>query len=80
MTKSQTRAAVHELYGAYERRDVERFTALIHDDIDWMIYGPISIFPFAGPRQGRQQVAWACAPAGSAAARRGSPELQPACS
>lgn len=56
MTKSQTRAAVHELYGAYERRDVERFTALIHDDIDWMIYGPISIFPFAGPRQGRQQV------------------------
>jgi ketosteroid isomerase-like protein len=50
------RATVNELYGAYERRDFDRVAALIHDDIDWAIYAPVSIFPFAGPRQGRDAV------------------------
>jgi hypothetical protein len=36
----------------YERRDFERVAALIHDDIDWVIYTPMSVFPFAGPRRG----------------------------
>jgi ketosteroid isomerase-like protein len=51
-----THAAVNALYDAYERRDFQRVAALIHDDIDWVIYGPVSIFPFAGPRRGRAQV------------------------
>ncbi len=51
-----TRATVVELYDAYERRDVDRIAALIHDDIDWVIYAPVSVFPFAGPRQGRAAV------------------------
>jgi ketosteroid isomerase-like protein len=51
-----TRAIVRELYDAYGRRDLERVAALIHDDINWMIYAPVSVFPFAGPRHGRAAV------------------------
>jgi ketosteroid isomerase-like protein len=48
-----TRALVGDLYGAYERRDFARVSALLHDDVDWIIYAPIGMFPFAGPRKGR---------------------------
>jgi ketosteroid isomerase-like protein len=51
-----TRATVRELYDAYGRRDFERVAALIHDDIDWVIYGPVQVFPFAGARRGRAEV------------------------
>jgi ketosteroid isomerase-like protein len=51
-----THAIVDTLYDAYERRDFEHFAAMIHDDIDWVIYGPVSVFPFVGPRHGRQAV------------------------
>jgi ketosteroid isomerase-like protein len=56
ITDSKTRAIVRELYDAYERRDFERVAKLIHDDIDWIIYGPITVFPFAGARHGRTAV------------------------
>ncbi len=56
MADSDTRARVRELYEAYERRDLDRVGALIHDDIDWVIYGPVVVFPFAGPRRGRAAV------------------------
>lgn len=56
MAASATHAIVHELYDAYERREFERVAAVIHDDIDWIIYGPVSVFPFAGPRRGRNEV------------------------
>ena len=56
MAESRTHAAVRDLYEAYERRDFERVAALLHDDIDWVIYGPVSVFPFAGPRRGRAAV------------------------
>ena len=52
MTTQTTRAIVEEIYAAYGRRDFDRVAALIHDDIDWMIYGPIQVFPFAGARRG----------------------------
>lgn len=47
---------VAEIYDAYERRDLARVAAFLHDDIDWIIYGPVSIFGFAGPRRGRAAV------------------------
>lgn len=56
MAESVSHAAVHELYDAYERRDFERVAAQIHDDINWVIYAPVSVFPFAGPRRGRKDV------------------------
>jgi len=56
VAESDTRAVVRELYDAYERRDFARVAALIHDDIDWIIYGPVAVFPFAGSRKGRAAV------------------------
>jgi ketosteroid isomerase-like protein len=53
---TDTRALVSDLYGAYARGDVERITALIHEDVDWIIYGPVQVFPFAGHRRGRKAV------------------------
>ena len=56
MDQGRTRERVRELYDAYARRDFERIATFIHPDIDWVIYAPISIFPFAGPRRGRAAV------------------------
>ena len=56
MAESATRETVRDLYDAYARRDFERIAALLHDDIDWMIYAPVPVFPFAGPRRGRAAV------------------------
>lgn len=56
MAEGDVRANVRDLYDAYGRRDFERVAALIHDDIDWVIYAPLSVFPFAGPRHGRAAV------------------------
>ena len=56
MSERDTRVLVRDLYDAYGRRDFDRVAALIHDDIDWVIYAPMSVFPFAGPRQGRAAV------------------------
>ena len=56
MSEDDTRAIVKELYDAYGRLDFERVAALIHDDVDWVIYAPMSVFPFAGPRRGRAAV------------------------
>lgn len=52
----QTRAVVQELHKAYREGNAERVAALIHDDIDWCIYGPSRVFAFEGPRRGKAQV------------------------
>jgi ketosteroid isomerase-like protein len=51
-----TRPLVHELYSAYARGDSERVAQLIDDDIDWIIHGPVQVFPFLGPRRGKAEV------------------------
>jgi ketosteroid isomerase-like protein len=52
----ETRKAVAALYEAYAARDLDKVSALIHDDIEWVIYGPVQVFPFQGPRRGKAQV------------------------
>jgi len=47
---------VRALYDAYGRRDFDHIASFIHPDIDWVIFAPISIFPFAGHRHGRPAV------------------------
>jgi ketosteroid isomerase-like protein len=56
MSEQTTRAAVTALYDAYARRDFDRVAAYIDDDIDWIIYAPINIFPFVGARRGKAAV------------------------
>ena len=45
--------ALHRAINERQREDLE---ALIDDDIDWAIYGPIDMFPFLGARHGKAAV------------------------
>jgi len=56
VSEGETRAVISDFYDAYRRRDFGRVAALIRDDIDWVIYAPMSVFTFAGPRRGRAAV------------------------
>jgi len=44
------------LLRAINERQREDLEALIDDDIDWSIYGPIDMFPFLGARHGKAAV------------------------
>jgi ketosteroid isomerase-like protein len=50
---------------AYTARDFDHVAATLHDDIDWIIYSPVSVFPFAGQRKGRAAVLQAMADIGA---------------
>lgn len=41
------------LHRAINERRFEDVEALIDDDVDWAVYGPIDMFPFLGARHGR---------------------------
>ncbi len=61
MADHNIHATVDALYDAYASGEAARVAALLHDDIDWVIYGPIAVFPFAGERHGRDAVMQALA-------------------
>src|SRR5260370_34405125 len=44
------------LYRAINERQREDLEALIDDDVEWAIYGPIDMFPFLGARRGKPAV------------------------
>src|ERR1700719_3029215 len=44
------------LHRAINERQYEELEALIDDDVDWAIYGPIDMFPFLGARRGKAAV------------------------
>ena len=44
------------LHRAINERRFEDVEALIDDDVDWAVYGPIDMFPFLGARRGREAV------------------------
>ena len=44
------------LHRAIGERQTEDLAALIDDDVDWAIYGPIDMFPFLGARRGKAAV------------------------
>jgi ketosteroid isomerase-like protein len=44
------------LHRAINERQFEDLEALIDDDVDWAIYGPIDMFPFLGARRGKTAV------------------------
>jgi ketosteroid isomerase-like protein len=45
---------------AINERRPEDLEALIDDDVDWKIYGPIDMFPFLGARRGKAAVLEVC--------------------
>ncbi|MGB8609287.1 nuclear transport factor 2 family protein [Bradyrhizobium sp.] len=48
------------LHGAINERQLEGLDALIDEDVDWAIYGPIDMFPFLGARRGKSAVLEVC--------------------
>ena len=44
------------MHRAINERRYEDVEALIDDEVDWAIYGPIDMFPFLGARRGREAV------------------------
>jgi ketosteroid isomerase-like protein len=44
------------LHRAINERQPEDLEALIDDDVDWAVYGPIDMFPFFGARRGKAAV------------------------
>jgi ketosteroid isomerase-like protein len=56
VSDEQIRVVVRDLYAAYRERNSERLAALVDDDIDWIIYGPIEVFPFVGQKRGKAAV------------------------
>src|SRR6478736_1448566 len=44
------------LHRAINDRHFEDIEALIDEDVDWALYGPIDMFPFLGARQGKRAV------------------------
>jgi ketosteroid isomerase-like protein len=51
-----TRTIARRLYEAYVRGERERIAELIDEDVDWVIHGPVDVFPFAGARKGKEAV------------------------
>lgn len=50
------RAIVLEIQDAFRKGDFARLAALYHDDVDWVFYGPRSVFPDVGHRHGKIEV------------------------
>jgi hypothetical protein len=48
------------LHSAINERRPEDLDPQIDDDVDWVIYGPIDMFPFLGARQGKSAVIEVC--------------------
>ena len=44
------------LHRAINERQLEEIEALIDEDVEWAIYGPIDMFPFLGARRGKAAV------------------------
>jgi ketosteroid isomerase-like protein len=44
------------LHRAINERHTEDLEALLDEDVDWAVYGPIDMFPFFGARRGKEAV------------------------
>jgi ketosteroid isomerase-like protein len=56
VTTDETRAALIDMTDAFKRGDHERLVERYDDDIDWALYAPMLVFPFAGRRRGKTDV------------------------
>lgn len=56
MTEMTMRGFVRAFCEAFLTRDVERIAVYLDDDVDWIVFGPVDLFPFFGQRSGRQAV------------------------
>jgi ketosteroid isomerase-like protein len=60
MTEHSLWSFSRALHRALNERRTEELEALIDEDVDWAIYGPIDMFPFLGARRGKEAVLEVC--------------------
>ena len=53
---SITREWVEAFNEAYAGRHMDRLASLLHDEVRWVINGPVDLMPFCGERRGKQAV------------------------
>jgi ketosteroid isomerase-like protein len=56
MTETSIRPLVEAFYRASADRDVERIAAMLDDNVDWLVQGPVDVFSFFGQRRGKAAV------------------------
>lgn len=49
------------LLNAFVTQEIDDLKSILHPDVDWVVYGPIDMFPFLGAQRGRGAVLSACA-------------------
>jgi ketosteroid isomerase-like protein len=50
------RPTVEAFYRASAARDLDRVASFLADDVDWLVQGPVDVFPFLGQRHGKAAV------------------------
>jgi ketosteroid isomerase-like protein len=50
------RPLVEAFYRASAERDVACVASILADDVDWLVQGPVDVFPFLGQRRGKSAV------------------------
>jgi hypothetical protein len=56
MSEHPMRGFARAFCDALSAREPARIAPLIHDDIDWTVFGPVGLFPFFGQRRGKAAV------------------------
>jgi len=56
MTETSIRPRVEAFYQASTDRDIARIAAMLDDDVDWLVQGPVDVFSFFGQRHGKAAV------------------------
>lgn len=56
MAEAIARDVVEAFYKAYAVRDAAMVAPFLHDDVEWVINGPVDVLPFCGLRRGKQAV------------------------
>ncbi len=51
-----SRATVLAFYRAYAARDADRMAAFLHEEIEWLISGPVALLPYCGVHRGKAEV------------------------
>jgi len=56
MAHPVTRQVVDCFYDAYTTGNRDKLAAVLHDDVEWLINGPVAVLHFCGRRHGKAQV------------------------
>jgi ketosteroid isomerase-like protein len=56
MTYSVSRATADAFYAAYSAQDTGRLSPFFHDDIEWIISGPVDVLSWCGTHRGKAEV------------------------